>query len=638
MTRISSLVPLVLLLTNSHVSAEIHVAPWRIVSASDWHSAEGGVTSKDPAAFAANQSAERERIRGTVFCDPDVVLIAGDVGSGHWTTGALKRAGALLPGETAEQAIERLGRKTYRSMKDNFAAAGVDRLFLAIGDHGLGDNDWPAGSERARCVPFHRAVFGRSYNMDDQGNWLWPDKVCGVTARPMGTKYVNTSFAVQHKNVVFVMVDVFHQEEPDDRLHPRHGSVLPDLVGNHLAWFERVLKAASQDASVQYVFVAGHTPALPPVRAQSTSMMMAHRFDRSRLWRAMRRHGVDIYFAGEVHATTLSKDPESDLVQLVTDRNLPTMLTIHTDKIELQCFDRSLAPDGSVQKQPLLEMHRLTIDKSGSQMTFRDGKGYLKPLDTSSLFIHYTFDDILARGGRDAKPAALVNVPNHGELGRTYDARAKELEGVAGKLGKAIQLGDRGVVDVRGTGPFGSFDGTQRTLALWMKTTAGKKYNLICGGSGLPAPRKTTTGWMDLGVDAGRLFVRTSAGQSRVKCPLVNDGQWHHVALVVADDARTLRDVKVYLDGQPQPWAAAVEPSAPINARMAIYGISLGGSHRPVWRKSKRNKGVDSFDGLIDDFGAWYRALSDTEIQTLYRLGDAEALNASQVDKRFATR
>lgn len=633
-TRSTIAICLVALLAASVDAQPPRYEPWRVVSAADWHSAEGGVTSKDLARFAANQENERALIRGTLFCNPDVVLIAGDVGSGHWTAGALKKAGILAPEETIEQAIHRLGSKTYRTMKENFAAAGAERLFLCVGDHGIGDNDWPPGSERARCVPFHREIFGKSYNTDRSGKWLWPATVCGVPSRPFGTEYENTSFAVQHKNALFVMVDVFHQEGPDDRLHPRHGSVNPDLVGAHLAWFERVLGAAQEDETVKYVFVQGHTPALPPVRGQSSSMMMANDFEQSNLWQAMRKHGVDLYFAGEVHATTISRDPESDLVQIVTDRNLPTMLTVYDDKLELQCFDRRLDADGSLKENPLYEEHVLTIDKSGSEMGLLGGKGLLKPLDRDALFIHYSFemDEPTPFGSDRSRP---TTIRNGGELDGTYDARTWNTTPAEGKLGQGLHLKESGVVDVHGTGPFGLFDRSERTLAIWLKTTSAGKHNIICGGSGLKAKQLERTGHMDLGIQNGGLFVRTSAGEIPVKHTAIIDGTWHHVALVVMPNARRVGDLRVYVDGEPQPWGGGVDESQPIATMMGIYGISLGGSHRPVWAKSKRKPGTVALAGTLDDFAAWYRALSDDEIRNLFELCDREGLNASEVDERF---
>jgi hypothetical protein len=68
---------------------------------------------------------------------------------------------------------------------------------------------------------------------------------------------------------------------------------------------------------------------------------------------------------------------------------------------------------------------------------------------------------------------------------------------------------------------------------------------------------------------------------------------------------------------------------------MGIYGISLGGSHRPVWSKSKRKPGTVSLPGTIDDFAAWYRALLDDEVWEVYELGSTQGLDASQVDERL---
>ena len=107
---------------------------------------------KNPAAFARNQDSEKQLIAGSVACKPDVVIIAGDVGSGHWTLATARKSGVLQQGDTLESLINRLGDKTYRTMKDNFAAAGMDKLWVCVGDHGIGDNDWAPGSERSRTV------------------------------------------------------------------------------------------------------------------------------------------------------------------------------------------------------------------------------------------------------------------------------------------------------------------------------------------------------------------------------------------------------------------------------------------------------------------------------------------------------
>jgi len=617
----------IILLALEPVSAE---APWSIVSASDWHSSEGGVTSPAPQAFHRNQESERMLIAGTVAGKPDVVIIAGDMGSGHWTTGALRKAGVLQKGETIEAAIHRLGDKTYRTMRENFVAAGVNRLWVCVGDHGIGDNDWVPGGERSKCVPYHREIFGKSYNTAN-GRWLWPATVCGVPARPMGTPYENTSFAARHKNVLFVQVDIFHQEGPDKLLHPRHGSINPDLAGEHLAWFRKVLAAGRSDRQVKYIFVQAHTPCLPPVRAQSTSMMMVTDYSESNLWQAMRTQAVDLFFAGEVHATTVSKDPQGDLVQVVTDRHMPTLITVHDDKLVLQCFDRALGPDGHPKTDAFHPEHTLTIDKTGGKAQFLGGKGVLKPLDTRAVFLHYSFDKLepTPLGARQG-----TTILNHGELDYPYEARARNCQTVKGKLGNALSFKKEGTVHVHGTGPFGFFDRMERTFSIWFKTEEAGKTNLICGGNGLSGNKWGGGGFMDLVLDNGKLSVRTSVGETAAASAKLNDGQWHHAALVVAPKAETLADLRVYVDGQSRDWTVAVVAEKTINARMGIYGISLAGPHRPVWKNSKLGP-FTAFEGAIDDFAAWYHALSDSEIAQLYELAVTRQMNASQVDELF---
>ena len=36
----------------------------------------------------------------------------------------------------------------------------------------VGDNDWPAGGERAKTVPWHLKIFSYSYKFDEEGNRL----------------------------------------------------------------------------------------------------------------------------------------------------------------------------------------------------------------------------------------------------------------------------------------------------------------------------------------------------------------------------------------------------------------------------------------------------------------------------------
>ena len=67
-----------------------------------------------------------------------------------------------------------------------------------------------------------------------------------VNARPIGTIYESTSFAHQHKNVLFVTVDVFMKLSQDADFFDAttseggEGVVIGSLAGDHLQWFEQV--------------------------------------------------------------------------------------------------------------------------------------------------------------------------------------------------------------------------------------------------------------------------------------------------------------------------------------------------------------------------------------------------------------
>ncbi len=94
-----------------------------------------------------------------------------------------------------------------------------------------------------------------------------------------------------------------------------------------------------------------------------------------------------------------------------------------------------------------------------------------------------------------------------------------------------------------------------------------------------------------------------------------------------------MADITVYADGQMLPWSDTRMRRKPVVGKMGIYGLALAGPHRPVWRKQKLGP-FTHFNGVIDDFAAWYRALSRGEIKTLYEAA-AMGQNASQVDRAW---
>ena len=640
------LILVLLWLVSLFMTAPVHgqqpYEPWKIVTASDWHSAENGVKANNPQFFRNAQEREQVLIEQIMAVDPEVVLIAGDMGGGRWVTSSLKNV--MKPSETLEQAIYRLGEKTYCNHRRNFLEAGMQNLLVCVGDHDVGDNDWPPGSERSQTVPWHRKIYGQCYNTGAQGQWLWDEKIGDAPARPLGTKYENTSFAHQYKNVLFVNVDVFHQENPDKRLHPQTGSVIANITGKHLEWFDRVLEAGRQQEDIRYIFVQAHPPIITPIRAHSSSMLFVDRYEKSNLWKTMRKHQVDLYFAGEVHSHTISKDPQSDLVQVVTDRKLPVEITVYKDKLEFRAFERDPENQALTEQPNYFQAHHLIIDKSGPSLSFDDGVGVLKELDRQAVFVHYPFEKIETTPFGIEKQGYEPDILNHGELDYFYDGIAYRGEVTEGKTGQAIKLNGNGSVDVYGFCPFGYRQGEpRRTFSLWFNTNQSGQYNLMNGGHG--KERRQHSGALDILLQDGTLAIRTEQHQSRgvrqesrVVSSNLNDGAWHHVALVVSSEAQTIGDLKVYLDGQHQSWAPEVIENQKIGLWMDKYHVTFGSTYAPIWRRREASTLTDGgFKGKLDDAAIWYRALSGAEVKALYNLADSKSINldAGSVDKLF---
>ena len=613
---------------------------WKIVSAADWHSAELGVKSPNPEVFLQNQDNERKKIKGITDCQPEVVLIAGDIGVGHWTKENL--IGGMEPGESLEEAIYRLGEKTFCTHKKNFIDAGVDNLIVSVGDHDIGDNDWPAGSEKAFSVAWYRNIFADCYNFNDEGFWRWDEYVSDVPARPFSTPYEDTSYATQYKNVLFIVLDIFRQDDPDQQLHPKTGSIIADISGDHLEWLETMLSAARQNSSIKYIFIQTHLPILRPVRALRSSMLFFDNNVSSKLLNIFRKYKVDLYFAGEVHATTITKDSESDLVQIVTNRTMPIMITVYDDQIELQSFQYQEIMDETSTNPTYLENQTLTIDKSGDNVSFTNGSGVLIPLDTNVVFSHFPMDKLEPLNWCDSICEGSPNLLNMGALGCYYYAIAQNVEITDGNIGKGLSFSGNGVVDITAIDPFGFFsDEPQRTMSLWFKTSEYGEHYLLSSGRGIAQTSTSLNRFMDIILREGKIVIRTGTKtgilDSLIQSPALNDGGWHHVALVVENNTKTINGLQIYIDGTQAYWDSNVDQGTIIVTLMGSYGTAIGAPGKQSVRLRDTTTFNNGFRGSIDDVALWYRALSKEEILAIFELanGPEFKMNASQVDELF---
>jgi len=104
--------------------------------------------------------------------------------------------------------------------------------------------------------------------------------------------------ALQAGQLAGVALDVFEQGRGPQ------GEIVCQVTGEQLRWLDDVL-ARHEDAD--HVVVMAHTPILTPVWKWSSSGLVLDGGRRSPLWQTMKRHGVDLYLCGEVHAITCTE-------------------------------------------------------------------------------------------------------------------------------------------------------------------------------------------------------------------------------------------------------------------------------------------------------------------------------------------
>jgi len=225
-------------------------------------------------------------------------------------------------------------------------------------------------------------------------------------------------------------------------------------------------------------------------------MLMGNEME-SDFWQTLRKHKVDIYFAGEVHYNTVTKDPKSDLVQIVSRAKfLNNLVTVDvTDgKIDVTLYNQ-IAPKPSVGKYEVYG--RLVVDKSAKKKTFRD-EDELAFLDREARMIHFDFEENFAladrqvlgfatRGGDPFRSEVEIewvicdrSFANRGAFGHNYDAQNGNIILAEGPRGKAGVFNPNSQMAVYGAGPNGH--GNMVSYALWMKTTSKENMILINTG------------------------------------------------------------------------------------------------------------------------------------------------------------
>lgn len=150
-----------------------------------------------------------------------------------------------------------------------------------------------------------------------------------------------------------------------------------------------------------------------------------------------------------------------------------------------------------------------------------------------------------------------------------------------------------------------------RSLTFWFKTTLITDNGIIGWGNstlgGLKWHARLNTSAADGPVGALRLEIQD--GRTVATTP-VNDGEWHHGAIVFEEDADPdIADVVFYLDGEPDP--VSLFTSVPINT------VNSGGALAVTLGGRLQGAAVRGFNGNLADIRIYDSGLTQAEVQDI---------------------
>jgi hypothetical protein len=229
-----------------------------------------------------------------------------------------------------------------------------------------------------------------------------------------------------------------------------------------------------------------------------------------------------------------------------------------------------------------------------------DGPTPFEP--TKGLVLHLPFDETSGTIAQDQtardRDGNLIGAP-------TWEA--------TGKIGGALRLNGSGQYVVLPRGMLRDLQET--TIAAWFLWNGGALWQrLFDFGDGIPtwvyfspgAANGPRAAMRTAGDPVANLYVDLIITQS------VPVGQWMHVAVTWTD-----REFKVYFDGV----VVAVDSSPPLNVRPAALGDTMQNWIGRSQFRGPPDPGPDpDFNGVVDDFRIYDRALSEAHVAALHAL------------------
>lgn len=135
----------ILLLLDTAISVVGEVDPWSFIVLADWHGAEAFTVKPGQAEYDENYSGAR-----TVFQNihakhsPDLMILPGDIQTGHWYTSEFREYLATelsMTNLTTSETVHIAAENCYNTTRTLLHESGFSKFLFAFGDHEIGKYD-----------------------------------------------------------------------------------------------------------------------------------------------------------------------------------------------------------------------------------------------------------------------------------------------------------------------------------------------------------------------------------------------------------------------------------------------------------------------------------------------------------------
>jgi hypothetical protein len=137
--------------------------------------------------------------------------------------------------------------------------------------------------------------------------------------------------------------------------------------------------------------------------------------------------------------------------------------------------------------------------------------------------------------------------------------------------------------------------------------------------------------FFNLGINKGNLELALQPNIfTTTKNLVINDGEWHHLAVVLPHFDAKIDELRLFVDGKLIEEKHTTNPQTRINTQQANW-MAIA-TQKGNYNTDLSAMGIHDFTGLLDDFSIWTRALSDSDINLLYTEG-LKGMNALSVEE-----